>query len=428
MQPLQRHIALVDVNNFYVSCERVFNPKLRNKPVVVLSNNDGCVVARSQEAKALGIRMGAPWFQVRKFAEEQGVIAYSSNYALYADMSNRVMSILRHFSPAQEVYSIDESFLDLSQFATRDLHAYAQSLRQTVLQWTGLPVCVGIGSSKTLAKLANHCAKKDPSLHGVCHFNQWSAQTVDARLQQIDVGDVWGVGPRLCKQLKAMQIDTAYALKQADAETLRQRFSVVMEKTIRELNGMTCLELESVRPPQQQILSSRSFGQPVYSLQSLSEAVTLYTSRAAEKLRKQQLYAGSIYVYIRTSLFRDNQPFYSNAMTLPLTNPTNSTLTLTSAALAILEQIYQPGHAYAKAGIALSELTPASAIQRDLFDRAHDHEKSEKLMHAMDSVNRKMGKAALRLASEGHTRTWRMKQERKSPCYTTDWQQLIIAR
>lgn len=424
---IQRQIALVDVNNFYVSCERVFNPKLRNKPVVVLSNNDGCVVARSQEAKALGIRMGAPWFQVRKYAEQQGVIAYSSNYALYADMSNRVMSILRNFCPAQEVYSIDESFLDLSSFVTRDLQAYAQSLRKTVLQWTGLPVCVGIASSKTLAKLANHCAKHDASLHGVCQFNQWSTQEVDSRLQQIDVGDVWGVGPRLCKQLNALNIQTAYDLKQANAETLRQRFSVVMEKTIRELNGTTCLELESIRAPQQQILSSRSFGQPVYSLQSLSEAVTLYTSRAAEKLRKQQLYAGSVYVYIRTSPFRSDQPFYSNAMTLPLTNATNSTLTLTRAALAILEQIYQPGHAYAKAGISLGELTPASAMQCDLFDTVHDHEKSNRLMQAMDSVNRKMGKAALRLASEGQTQHWRMKQECKSPCYTTDWRQLIIA-
>lgn len=422
---MQTAIALIDVNNFYVSCERVFNPKLRNKPVVVLSNNDGCVVARSQEAKALGIRMGAPWFQISKFAAQEGVIAYSSNYALYADMSNRVMSILRNFSPAQEVYSIDESFLDLSSFAGRDLQQYAQTLRQTVLQWTGLPVCVGIASSKTLAKLANHCAKHDASLQGVCNFNQWPAQTVNARLQQIDVGEVWGIGQRLSTQLKSLHIHTAYDLKQADAETLRRRFSVVMEKTIRELNGMACLALESMRPPQKQILSSRSFGQPVYRLEALSQAVTLYTSRAAEKLRKQKLYSASVYLYIRTSPFRNDRPFYSNAITVPLNTATDNTILLVNAALWGLQRIYQPGHAYAKAGISLGELTDAGAIQTHLFDTPAPRTGTNKLMQTMDQINQKMGRATIRLASEGFQQPWQMKQLHKSPEYTTDWNGLL---
>ncbi|MDP8568260.1 Y-family DNA polymerase [Methylophilus aquaticus] len=430
-----RAIALIDVNNFYVSCERVFNPKLRNRPVVVLSNNDGCVVSRSDEAKALGIAMGAPWFQIRKFAEQEGVVAYSSNYALYADMSNRVMSILRQFSPAQEVYSIDECFLDLSGFGKRDLTSHAQHLRHTLLQWTGLPVCVGIGRSKTLAKLANHCAKHTPEMKGICDFNVWAPHVVDRYLTGIPVGEVWGIGRRLAAQLcnpkgtgstdKHAQIHTAFDLKYSDAETMRRRFSVVMEKTIRELNGTVCLALEEIRGPQQQILCTRSFGQPVRDITGLSEALTLYTARAAEKLRRKQLFAGSVYVYIRTSPFRDDRPFYSNALTVPLPMATHDTRHLVQAALWALSQIYQPGHDYAKAGVSLGALVPAHRIQQDLFHDSAPTEKSSRLMQALDAVNRKMGKATLRLASEGKQQAWQMKQDRKSPGYTTDWRGLL---
>lgn len=426
-KPANRAIALVDVNNFYVSCERVFNPKLRHRPVVVLSNNDGCIISRSTEAKSLGIPMGAPWFKVRKFAEQEGVIAYSSNYALYADMSNRVMSILQRFSPTQEVYSIDESFLDFSAFTRRDLTAYAQQLRQTVLQSTGLPVCVGIGSSKTLAKLANHCAKRDTEMNGVCHFNKMPHAEVDSLLREISVGSVWGIGRGLFEKMTNLGINTAYDLKYSDAATMRQKFNVVIEKTVRELNGTTCLEIEQIRGPQQQILSTRSFGHPVRDLQSLEEAVTLYTTRAGEKLRHRQLYAGSIYVYIRTSPFRDPTRQYDNSFRLPLHTHTNNTLHLVQAALIALRKIYRPGYDYSKAGVSLGELVTAQAQQQDMFQTDKGQEKSERLMHALDTINRKMGRATLKLASEGlqSNQAWRMKQELRSPGYTTCWDDLL---
>ncbi|EEF26393.1 uv inducible DNA polymerase umuc / mucb, putative [Ricinus communis] len=345
----QRAIALVDVNNFYVSCERVFNPKLRNRPVVVLSNNDGCAVARSNEVKALGVPMGAPWFKFKDLAKQHGIIAYSSNYALYADMSNRVMSILRQFSPNQEVYSIDECFLDLTGFARRDLVVYGQDIRKRILQWTGLPVCVGIASTKTLAKLANHCAKKRPEYHGVCNFNSLSPAALDEILDSIEVGEIWGVGRRLAPRLQQLGFHTVLDLKRADPETLRQQFSVVMEKTIRELNGTVCIELEEINPPKKQILSSRSFGVPVTDIDGLSESISLYVSRAAEKLRRQHSYAGSIYVYIRTSPFKKHDRQYSNGMTVPLPSPTDNTTKLVSVALWALKQLYRPGYHYAKA-------------------------------------------------------------------------------
>lgn len=423
-----RSIALIDVNNFYVSCERVFNPKLRDQPVVVLSNNDGCAVARSNEVKALGVGMGAPWFKFKDLAKQHGIIAYSSNYALYADMSNRVMSILRQFSPDQEIYSIDESFLDLTGFQSRDLIAYAQEMRQRILQWTGLPVCVGIGATKTLAKLANHCAKKRPIFNGVCNFNALPPSTLAQMLSEIDVGEVWGVGRRLAPRLKALGIENVLQLQQADPEQLRQQFSVVMEKTIRELNGTVCIELEEMAPPKKQILSSRSFGHPVRDYQSLAESITLYMSRAAEKLRKQQSYAGSVYVYIRTSPFRDKDPFYSNGMTVPLSTPTNDTMQLVNVALWILKRLYKANYNYAKAGVMLSELVPAQGVQTDLFSQVQVSPKSSKLMLAMDAINKKMGKESIKLASEGFKRPWKMKQENKSQNYTTSWDELLIIK
>lgn len=420
-----RHIALIDVNNFYVSCERVFNPKLIGKPVVVLSNNDGCAVARSNEVKALGIHMGAPWFKMKDLAKQHGIIALSSNYALYADMSNRVMSILRQFSPDQEIYSIDESFLDLTSFQSRDLIQYGQEMKQRIMQWTGLPVCVGIGATKTLAKLANHCAKKRPEFKGVCHFNTMPDHELDALLAQIQVGEVWGVGGKLAPRLTALGIKTVYDLKYANQKILRREFSVVMEKTIRELNGHVCIELEEAPPPKQQILSSRSFGQPVRDYNSLAESVTLYISRAAEKLRRQQSLAGSVYVYIRTSPFKPDDPFYSNGMTIPLPSPTDDTRQLANVALWALRQLYKPNYNYAKAGIMLSELVPIGQGQMDMFARTRNASKSEKLMQAMDSINRKMGRDVIKLASEGFRRPWKMKQENKSPPYTTNWQHIV---
>jgi DNA polymerase V len=421
-----RSIALIDVNNFYVSCERVFNPKLNNKPVVVLSNNDGCAVARSNEVKALGVGMGAPWFKFKDLAKQHGIIALSSNYALYADMSNRVMSILRQYSPNQEVYSIDESFLDLTEFQSRDLIQYGQQMRQRILQWTGLPVCVGVGSTKTLSKLANHCAKKRGEFKSVCNFNTMSSQDLDALLGQIDVGEIWGVGRKLAPKLQALGFNTVLDLKRANPERLRQQFSVVMEKTIRELNGTVCIEMEEVSPAKQQILSSRSFGHPVTDYNSLAESITLYMSRAAEKLRKQQSFAGSVYVYIRTSPFKLDQPFYSNGMTISLPSPSDDSRQLVNVALWGLKQIYKPKFNYAKAGVMLSELVPAAGVQTDLFSQTQVSNKSDDLMIAMDKINKKMGKESIKLASEGFKRPWKMRQENKSPSYTTNWQQILM--
>jgi len=421
-----RHIALIDVNNFYVSCERVFNPQLVGKPVVVLSNNDGCAVARSNEVKALGVGMGSPWFKFKDLAKQHGIIALSSNYALYADMSNRVMSILREYSPEQEIYSIDESFLDLTSFKRRDLIQYAQHMRKRILQWTGLPVCVGIGATKTLAKLANHCAKKRPQFNGVCNFNTMTTYDLDQLLSEIEVGEIWGVGRKLAPKLAALGYQSALDLKRASPEALRQQFSVVMEKTIRELNGTVCIELEEISPPKKQILSSRSFGHQVRDYNSLAESITLYMSRAAEKLRRQQSFAGSAYVYIRTSSFKSDDPFYSNGLTIPLPTPTDDTRQLVNVVLWGLKQIYRPNYNYAKAGVMLSELVPAEGVQTDLFSQMQGTLKSDELMAAIDQINRKMGKDAIKLASEGFRKPWKMKQENKSPSYTTNWDDLPI--
>ncbi|CAG0988310.1 partial Protein UmuC, partial [Anaerolineae bacterium] len=311
-----RAIALVDVNNFYVSCERVFNPALEGKSVIVLSNNDGCAIARSNEVKALGVRMGEPWFKLRDIARRHGIVAYSSNYALYASMSNRVMRVLAGFSPDQEVYSIDECFLDLTGFRHLDLREYGLQIRQRIRQWLGLPVCVGIGRTKTLAKLANHIAKKNPQFNGVCDLNAMPREEASRWLGGIAVGEVWGIGRKLAPRLAEIGSHHVLDLQAADPAMMRDKFSVVMEKTIRELNGIVCLDLEEMASPRQQILSSRSFGIPVTDLQSLTESVTLYMSRAAEKLRRQGSCASVVSVFIRTSPFNERAPYYGNSVNI----------------------------------------------------------------------------------------------------------------
>jgi DNA polymerase V len=416
-----RSIALIDVNNFYVSCERAFNPKLKNKPVVVLSNNDGCAISRSNEVKELGIAMGAPWFRMQDLVKQHGIVGLSSNYALYADMSNRVMSILRDFSPNQEVYSIDECFLDLTGFSFVNLFDYGQTMRKRILNWTGLPVCVGIGATKTLAKLANHCAKKQPIFNGVCNFNVLTDEALTNLLARLPVGEVWGVGRKLAPKLNAIGIHTALDLKQADSHRIRQQFSIVMQKTVMELNGTVCIELEEIPPPKKQILSSRSFGQSVADYNSLAESITSYMSRAAEKLRKQGSCAGSVFVYIRTSPFKPDEPQYSNGLTIPLTIPTDDTRQLVKVALWGLKRIYKAGFRYAKAGVMIGELVSVNQIQSDFFYKKNFEVGSNKLMGVLDRINQKMGRGTMKLASEGFKKPWRMKQGNKSPNYTTQW-------
>ena len=315
--------ALVDCNNFYASCEKLFDPTLTHRPVVVLSNNDGCVVARSAEVKALGIAMGVPWFKIQEQARQYGIVAFSSNYALYADISNRVVEVLSQFSPHLEVYSIDESFLDLSGFAHQELTAYGVSIRQRVWDWLGMPVCVGIAPTKTLAKLANHCAKKNlAGKNGVCDFTTLSPGTLSELLSGIEVGEVWGIGRRISARLAEMGVRTVRDLRDADAETIRTRFSVVTERTVRELRGISCLDLETMVPDKQQIMSSRSFGHYVYDLKELEEAVATYIGRAAEKLRRQGSLAGALMVTIRTNPFSEREAQYQKALTIALPEAT----------------------------------------------------------------------------------------------------------
>ena len=362
-------IALIDGNNFYVSCERVFQPELEGKPVVVLSNNDGCVVARSAEVKALGVPMGIPWFKLKDLAKQHGIIAKSSNYTLYGDMSQRMHSVIAQFSPEQEIYSIDETFLDLTGF-NRDLVAYSQEIRQRVRQWTGIPVCVGIGSSKTLAKLANHCAKKAhvPSMaDGVTDLNQLSASGLRELFSRIEVGEVWGVGRKIQERLGGMGIETVQQLKDSSLSRIKKEFNVVLARTVAELNGESCLALEEVASPKQQIMSSRSFGQPIFFLEDLNEAVVSYTSRACEKLRRQNCVAGSIQVYVRTNPFKPDEPQYNNGVTVKLLHPTNNTFRLAEAALYGLKKIFKLGYAYKKAGIMLTDLCPEHQVPVDLF-------------------------------------------------------------
>jgi len=419
-------IALIDVNNFYVSCERVFNPKLESVPVVVLSNNDGCAVARSAEVKDLGVKMGEPWFKLRDLAKKHGIIALSSNYALYAEMSNRVMQVLGDFSPRQEIYSIDECFLDMEGMPG-DLTATGQTIRQRIKQWVGLPVCVGFASTKTLAKLANHVAKKSPQYQGVCNFATLSEQETDDILASIEVGEVWGIGRKLNAQLQAGGVHTVKQLRDFDVTRLRNRFGVVMERTVRELRGESCLEMVDVTPAKQQIISSRSFGRYVTDIIELEEAVSAYMSRAAEKLRRQNSVAATAYVYIRTNPHKEGEPQYSPGMMVALPNPTNDTRDLVDAVLACLRRIYREGYRYQKAGVMLSDISPANIIQGDLFAVAPTLPKPAKLMSVLDQINLKMGKGSLKLASDGIGQGWKMKTENKSPAYLSDWKELPSA-
>ncbi len=423
----QRHIALIDVNNFYVSCERVFNPKLNNKPVVVLSDDDGCAVARRNEVKALGVGMGAPWFKFKDLAKQHGIVAYSSNYALYADMSNRVMSILRQYSPDQEVYSIDESFLDLTSFKSRDLLQYGQSMRHQILQWTGLPVCVGIGPTKTLAKLANHCAKKQDKWKGVCDFTSLSAEDLDSILITLPVSKVWGVGSKLEAKLNKLGVDNVLRLKRADPKRIRDIFGVLLERTIKELNGEVWLTIDELLPEARQVMSSRSFGTRVTELNDLEQAVSFHASNASARLRKQGLYANAVYVFIQNSPF-DTAQYYGNSRVVALPSPTDCSLQINRAALWLLKQIYKKDIYYQKAGVMLMELVPEGGQQTDLFGFSSNRPKATKLMSVLDNINQKYSKGTIKLASEGTDKTWAMKRRLKSPNYTGDWLNLPSIR
>ena len=420
-----RSIALIDCNNFYVSCERAFRPDLSARPVVVLSNNDGCVISRSAEAKQVGVRMAAPWFQLGAMAREHGIVAFSSNYALYADMSNRVMSMLSDFSPMQEVYSIDECFLDLSGFD--DIRERTYEIRRRVLQWTGLPVCVGIGPSKTLAKLANHVAKQHPKSAGVFDYNRLTPQQQCNVLGNLAVGDVWGIGRRLRQKLADMGIHTALQLRETDAALLRARFGVVLEQTVRELRGDSCLEMDDVVPPRKQILTSRSFGSCVTACEDLEDAITYFAATASAKLREQRSVARYMQVFIRTDRHRLEKEQYNPSFSIPLPVATSDTLQIAQLARIALGRIYRAGFEYKKAGIVLSDLCQEGKEPADLFAGTASASRKA-LMKAIDDINARYGRGALGLTSDDACQSWSMRMEHRSPAYTTRWSEIPRCR
>jgi len=415
-------IALVDCNNFYVSCERVFRPDLKNVPVVVLSNNDGCAVSRSNEAKELGIKMGQPWFQCKELAEEHGILALSSNYALYADMSNRVMSILASYAPRQEVYSIDESFLDLTGIPK--LRELSYEMRERVLRWTGIPVCVGIGPTKTLAKLANHVAKKHPRSKGVFNYNDLTDAQQTKLLSQIMVDEVWGVGRKITKRLAQYGIQTVQELRVAHTPTLRSEFGVVMEKTQRDLQGISCIDLEEYVPDKQQIISSRSFGKPITELAVVQDALSVFVANATAKLRAQDGQAALVQVFLQTNRFKPEEPQYNPSMAVPLPQPTNDSLVINRWVHHVAGLLWREGYNYKKAGIMLGDISPVSMVQGDLLEPAVTSD--TRLMKAIDGLNSRFGRGTIKVSTCGIRGEWGMRQERKSPNYTTDWDALPV--
>ena len=419
---MKTRFALVDCNNFYASCERVFNPRLIGRPVVVLSNNDGCVIARSEETKLLGIAMGAPAFQNEEIFRRHGVLVLSSNYTLYGDMSARVMTTLRPLATSMEVYSIDEAFLGLEPWQGEP---YCRELRAKVRQWTGIPVSVGIASTKTLAKLANRIAKKTPSLQGV--FDLTAALDPDAILARVPCGDVWGIGRRLATRLSAAGIQTALGLKQADMAWVRRELGVVGERTARELNGVSCLTLEEAPDPQKGIATARSFGQPIEAIEELEQALATFTARAAEKLRAGGQLAGRIQVHLETSPFRPDQPQYYPVSQTALSEPTSHTPDLIAAATALLRKIYRPGYQYRKVGVFLTELSTEGTAQLPLFG-TKSGSATTRLDSLVDQLNRRYGTNTVRYGSMGFQQQWRMRQERKSRGFTTRWGELLVAK
>jgi len=429
--------ALVDGNNFYVSCERVFRPSLNGQPVIVLSNNDGCAIARSNEAKALGIAMGAPWFKIKQLQESHGLVALSANFCLYGDLSDRMMSLVAGLGHRQEIYSIDESFVDMSG-VRGDLIKRCRTIRERVLRWVGIPCCIGLGPTKTLAKLANHIAKTAERKPGsypaemaqVCNLASLNRDAFESVLANTAVDEVWGVGKRISFQLKQAGIETVLQLSRMDLATVRTRWSVVLERTVRELQGQPCVDLEDVVPDKQEIACTRSFGRPVTDFADLKEAVSEFASRAAEKLRRQHGLASLVHVFVRTSPFRPD-PQYSGYIVVPLRRATADSTRIAEAALAGLAQIFKPGFLYAKAGVMLFELQPDS-VQQDELDLETEQDKDlGGLMGTLDQINRRYGRGTVLLASsglEGDRRRWAMKQERRTPQYTTRWEDMPVIR
>jgi len=410
--------ALVDCNNFYASCERVFDPRLERRPIVVLSNNDGCVIARSNEAKALGIAMGEPAFKKEDVYAKHNVAVFSSNFALYGDMSQRVMRTLAQHSAAMEIYSIDEAFLDCSGLTADGLDRFGSQLRKTVKQWTGIPVSIGLAPTKTLAKVANHIAKRLPDNSGVCVLEK--EETIEYCLKKLPVEKLWGVGRRYALFLRSWGINTAWDLRRMPEGWVKENMTVVGLRLQKELKGEPCIPMEHNPQKKKEICTSRSFGTMVTELDELKQAVSMYATRCAEKLRTQNSCTNLVNVFLHTNPFRPDLPQYKNVRLVRLPVASNSTLTIVQSALRGLESIYMKGYQYKKAGVIVSGLVPSNTIQYNVF-HSTDEDRHMRLMTAMDKVNDREGRDVLRVAEQGFTRRWTLRQERLSPCYTTRW-------
>ncbi|HDC4505346.1 TPA: Y-family DNA polymerase [Enterobacter kobei] len=419
--------ALVDVNSFYASCETVFRPDLWGKPVVVLSNNDGCVIARSAEAKKLGIKMGDPYFKCKDYFRQHGVVCFSSNYELYADMSNRVMTTLEEMSPRVEIYSIDEAFCDLTGVRNcRVLEEFGHELKDAVRRNTGLAVGVGIAQTKTLAKLANHAAKTWKATGGVVDLSNVDRQRKLMALLPVD--EVWGVGRRISKKLEAMGIKTVLDLADTHIVVIRKHFNVVLERTVRELRGEPCLELEEFAPAKQEIVCSRSFGERVTEYEQMRQAICSYAARGAEKLRGEHQYCRYISAFVKTSPFALNEQYYGNSASVKLLTPTQDSRDIINAATRCLDVIWKDGHRYQKAGIMLGDFFSQGVAQLNLFDENAPREDSAQLMQVLDQLNAKGGKGTLYFAGQGVQQQWQMKREMLSPRYTTRYSDLLVVR
>ena len=413
-----KKIALVDCNSFYVSCERLFNPRIRKKPVVVLSNNDGCIISRSNEAKALGIKMGEPYFKARDIILKNKVEVFSSNYSLYGDLSRRVMRTLKRFNSDIEVYSIDEAFMDLSNYTDTEVESVGREIRQTVLKWTGIPTSIGIAKTKTLSKVANHIAKKKQS--GVTSLI--GIENLDPILEKVEINDVWGVGRQLTKFYQKNGIYNAKQLKNKSYTWIKKRSNVLSSRTAMELRGVPCIDIETTQTKRKSCVVSRSFGKRIETFQELKEAVANYCLNASEKIRSESLVAKAITVFVRTSPFQRNFGYYSNSKTVDFPIATNNSIETVKTAVAILESIFKNGYRYQKAGVMLTGLSNADS-KKNLFSSEKD-EKINSLMRSMDNTNYRYGRATLSLASAGVHKKWNMRRQYSSKIDTADFYSL----
>ncbi|MBO9198877.1 MULTISPECIES: Y-family DNA polymerase [Niastella] len=422
---MKKMIALVDCNNFYASCERLFQPRLQNKPIVVLSNNDGCVIARSDEAKELGIEMGAPSFLIETLLQQHNVSVFSSNYTLYGDLSDRVMTTLSQFANQVEVYSIDEAFLNLSSFRHHNLTDYAHTIRNTVMQHTGIPVSVGIAPSKTLAKIANRLVKKRNKQLGVYCID--SKEKIQFALQNTPVKDIWGIGSQYTKLLTRNGFNTAWDLSRAPSEWVRKNLSVVGQRMYNELNGISCITFEEMPPKKKMVCVARGFGKVLNDKNEVMEALANYTAMVAAKLRSEQLATSTIQIFVQTNAHRANEPQYFRSLTIQLPVATNNTNELITHARQGFETIYRPGYNYSKTGCTAMELKPVTEVQSNIFDR-ENRARNSQLMQVLDKVNRSFGKNTVRFALQGFSSRWKLRQLKLSPCYTTRIEEVLTIK